>query len=336
MAAFDDLVVEEGLVKFFKASGKFASVDGAYTVIFGCSEDERFGVVSVGVELVVGGDGGEEFSLLWDGDSAVFSDPGSASCDLFVAEHIEQGYLDDDGIPHLGVLRKLDAHEEAAVGATDDTEATGRGDLAGEQILTDGSEVFVDALAMGFETGFMPGWAELAAATYICEDEDTTSLKPQFAKDRIVERRHGDLKSAIGVHQSGIRAVVLDVFAANEEVWDFGSVFGGRLELFDDEVGGVELGGKSLCRLQASRSSVAQKERGRREEAGGLEEEFVVGAVGRGDVDTEIVGDVELLTSPGVFVVSVDVGATLNVVERGDEQVVFGGCCVLNELLVLV
>ena len=89
VATFDDLVVEEGLVKLFEARGEFASVDGADAVIFGGGEDERLGVGGVGVELVVGGDGGEELSLLRDGDSAVFSDPGSASCDLFVAEHIE-------------------------------------------------------------------------------------------------------------------------------------------------------------------------------------------------------------------------------------------------------
>src|ERR1700733_153076 len=78
--AFDDLVVEEGLVKLFKASGEFACVDRSYSVILGCSEDERFGVVCVGIELVVGGDGGEELSLLRDGDSAVFSHPRSACC----------------------------------------------------------------------------------------------------------------------------------------------------------------------------------------------------------------------------------------------------------------
>ena len=178
MTAFDDLVVEEGLVKLFKASGEFARVDRSYSVILGRSEDERLGVVCVGVELVVGGDGGEEFSLLWDGDSAVFSDPGSACCNLFVAEHIEQGYLNDDGIPHLGVLRKLNAHEEAAVGATNDTEATRRGDLAREEILTDCSKVLVDALAMGFETGLMPGRTKLTATPYVSEDEGATSLKP--------------------------------------------------------------------------------------------------------------------------------------------------------------
>lgn len=148
------------------------------------------------------------------------------------------------------MLSKLDAHEEAAVGATDDTEATGRGDLAGEEIQTDCREVLVDALAMGFETGFMPGWAELSAAPYVCEDEGAASLKPKLAEDGVVERCHGDLKAAVCVHHGGIRAVVLDVLVSDEEVWDFGPVFGSRFELFNDEVGCVELRGKGLCLLQ--------------------------------------------------------------------------------------
>jgi hypothetical protein len=89
VTTFDDLVVEEGLVELFEASGEFACVDGSYTVILGCGEDERFGIVRIGVKLVVRGDVGEKLSLLWDGDSAIFSDPGSACGDLFVAEHIE-------------------------------------------------------------------------------------------------------------------------------------------------------------------------------------------------------------------------------------------------------
>jgi len=38
-------------------------------------------------------------------------------------EHVEEGDLDDDGVPHLGVLGELDPHEEAAVRAADDAEA---------------------------------------------------------------------------------------------------------------------------------------------------------------------------------------------------------------------
>ena len=59
-------------------------------------------------------------------------------------EHVEQRHLDDDGVPHLGVLGQLDAHEQAAVGAAHDAEAARGGDLAGEQILADGGEVVVD------------------------------------------------------------------------------------------------------------------------------------------------------------------------------------------------
>jgi len=178
VSAFDDLIVEEGLVKLFEASGEFACVHGTYAVILGRGEDERFGIVRVGVELIVGRDVGEELSFLWDGDSAVFSNPGGACGDVLVAEHVEQGNLDDDGIPHLGVLSEFDAHEEASVGAAYDAQATGRGDVAGEEVLTYGGEVLVDALAMGLESGVMPGGAELAAATYVCQDERAASFKP--------------------------------------------------------------------------------------------------------------------------------------------------------------
>ena len=66
----------------------------------------------------------------------------------------------------------------------------------------------------------------------------------------VVERRHGDLKAAVRVHEGGVGAVVLDVLVADEEVRDFGAVFGGGLELFDDEVGGVELGRERFADLQ--------------------------------------------------------------------------------------
>ena len=33
---------------------------------------------------------------------AVFADPGGSGCDVFEAEHVEEGYLDDDSDPHLG------------------------------------------------------------------------------------------------------------------------------------------------------------------------------------------------------------------------------------------
>ncbi len=77
------------------------------------------------MEVVVGRDGGEEIALVGVGDGAVLADPGGAGGDVFEAEHVEQRDLDDDGVVELGVLGHLDAHEEAAVGAADDSEAAG-------------------------------------------------------------------------------------------------------------------------------------------------------------------------------------------------------------------
>jgi len=75
VAAFDDLVVVEGFVELFEFGGELACVDGTDAVIFGGGEDERLGIFGVGVELVVGRDGGQELALLGDGDGAVFADP---------------------------------------------------------------------------------------------------------------------------------------------------------------------------------------------------------------------------------------------------------------------
>ena len=60
---------------------------------------------------------------------------------------------------------------------------------------------------------------------------------------------------------------------------------------------------------------------------------MVVGGVGGGDADAEIVGDVELLACPGVVgFVSVDIRAALDVVERGEDEMIFGGCGLLEKL----
>jgi hypothetical protein len=81
------------------------------------------------------------------------------------------------------VLGELDAHEQTAVGAADDAESAGRGDLAGDEIAAYGGEVIVDALAVGLEAGFVPGWTELAASANVSEDRDATALKPELAED---------------------------------------------------------------------------------------------------------------------------------------------------------
>ena len=85
--------------------------------------------------------------------------------------------------------------------------------------------VVVDALAMSFEAGFVPGWTELASAANVGEDKDAAVLEPKLADDRRITRRHGHLESAIGIEQRGVGAVVLDVFPVDDEVGDAGAVF---------------------------------------------------------------------------------------------------------------
>ena len=96
-------------------------------------------------------------------------------------------------------------------------------------------------LAVGLEAGLVPCGAELAAAADVGEDVDAAALEPELADDAGVARGLGDLEAAVGGHEGGVGAVVLDVLAVDDEVGDLGAVGGGGLELFDDEVGGVEL-----------------------------------------------------------------------------------------------
>ena len=97
----------------------------------------------------------------------------------------------------------------------------------------------------------MPCGAELAAAADVGEDEGAASLKPQFAEDAGVDRGLGDLEAAVGAHERGVGAVVLDVCMTDDEVGDFGSIFGGGLQLLDEHVGCVELGWDGLGGLES-------------------------------------------------------------------------------------
>ncbi len=98
----------------------------------------------------------------------------------------------------------------------------------------DGGEVVIDALAVGFEAGLVPGGAELAAAADVGEDVDAAVLEPELAEGAGVGGRVGDLEAAVCGEERGVGAVVLEVFAVDDEVGDLGAVFGGGVELLDD------------------------------------------------------------------------------------------------------
>ena len=92
--------------------------------------------------------------------------------------------------------------------------------------------------------------------------------------------------------------------------------------------------GEGFCGLEGCGGGVAEEEGGGREEAGGFEEEAIVGGVGGCDGDAEVVGDVEFFGGPDVlWAAGVDVGAALDVVERGEDEMVFGDGGLLRELL---
>ena len=80
--------------------------------------------------------------------------------------------------------------------------------------------------------------------------------------------------------QRGVGAVVLDVFAVDDEVGDLGAVLRGGLELLDDMLEASNCAGRVLASLRVAGGGVAEEQRGGREEAGGFEEELVVGGVG--------------------------------------------------------
>ena len=79
-------------------------------------------------------------------------------------------------------------------------------------------------LAVGLEAGLVPCGAELAAAANVGEDVDAAAFKPEFADDAGVARCLRDLEAAVGGHQRGVGAVVLDVLAVDDEVGDLGAV----------------------------------------------------------------------------------------------------------------
>src|SRR5258708_35842231 len=103
---------------------------------------------------------------------------------------------------------------------------------------------------MGLEAGLVPGGAELAAAANVGQDEDAAAFKPEFADNAGVARSLRELEAAVGRHQRGVGAVVLDVFAVDDEIRDFGAVGWAGVQLFVEEVGGVELSGQSFCRVE--------------------------------------------------------------------------------------
>jgi hypothetical protein len=137
-----------------------------------------------------------------------------------IAQHVEQRYLHDRGVEELGTLRESRTHEQPAVRASHDTEASRRGDPALDEILGDRDEIVVHDLTLRLEARLVPRRAELTAPADVREHVHAALLEPQLPDCRRIGRRHRYLKAAIRVQQSRRGTVRADRFRAHHEVRD--------------------------------------------------------------------------------------------------------------------
>src|SRR5271170_4844309 len=128
---------------------------------------------------------------------------------------------------------------------------------------------------MFFASGFMPGWAELAAAADVGDDVNAAFFEPGDADAGAVPWHHRDFEAAIAVLPRGVIAVEFQVFTADLEVGDFGAVLGGGFKLLDFEAVGVEEGGEAFEFFALRGAGGSEVERGRREETSDVHEVVV-------------------------------------------------------------
>src|SRR6266550_5791890 len=109
-----------------------------------------------------------------------------------------------------------------------------------DQLLGDGGEIVVDALAMFFQAGAVPLRSELAAAANVGENEDATTLEPRRARRRAVIRCVRYLESTVCAEEGRIAAIELHAITVDDEERNLRPVFRSCFPLFDDQSLGVE------------------------------------------------------------------------------------------------
>ena len=109
-----------------------------------------------------------------------------------------------------------------------------------DHVLGHGDQVVIDALAIHFQAGLVPGRTELAAAADICDDIGPAIFQPQPTAHARIGRADRHLKPAIGVEQGRRRPVHDRVFMAHDEIGHHRAVRAFRLELLDHEAVRVE------------------------------------------------------------------------------------------------
>ena len=297
----------------------------ADAVVLGGGEDERLGIGDPLAQILVGR------RLLPEGphrrilDAAIFAFPRGAGGDFRDADHVEQGDVDDDGVPQFGVLGELDPGLQAPVRAAADAEAARAGDLARNEVAADRGEIVIDDLALGPEPGLVPLGAELTAAADVGEGINPALFEPQLARGRGIARGLARVEPAIGIEQGRVVAGERHVAAVDEEIGDFGPVARHRLMLFGDEVRGVELGALAADFVRRAALRIGQPQRRRDEEAGHRQQRAVIAAVGVDDAERAVVGECHRRAGPALCRRGEAKHAPVDVVERGDQQAALGG-----------
>src|SRR5467141_3322721 len=98
---------------------------------------------------------------------------------MAVTLHVEQRFLDHNGVVQLGMLGQSHAHQQSTVAAAADAQMLRTGHAVLDQLLRDRGESVVDPLAMLLQAGAVPLWSEFTTAANVREHEDATALEPR-------------------------------------------------------------------------------------------------------------------------------------------------------------
>ena len=160
--------------------------------------------------------------------------------------HVEQRHLTDHGPKELGVKRDHVAHQQPAVAATLDAQVPRCGDLAGDEILSHGSEVFKGTMTPLLQGRLMPAGAVLATATDVGHHIDSALGQPGQTCARVVVGCQRNLEATVAVEQRGIGAVQFQIRPGHFEIGDFGAILARGKVLCDLKAIGIEEGGQFL------------------------------------------------------------------------------------------
>lgn len=116
--------------------------------------------------------------------AAVVAGPSPTDGEFVEAEHVHHADGGQGGSVELGPLGHAGADEEAAIAASADGEAVGRGVLVGDEPFGRPDKVVEDVLLLQFGAGFVPGFAVLAPTAEVGQGIDAAHFQPSGDGDR--------------------------------------------------------------------------------------------------------------------------------------------------------